>query len=112
MYTSTERKKMNLVMMVCPEPLKISAGVYRHYKNQCYLVFCVSKHTETGEDLVVYQSLYGDFGVWSRPLAMFVSDVEYNGVVQPRFKKVAESHEAEKYIHDATFKEHYQCQQP
>lgn len=85
------------------------AGVYKHYKNNYYLVLCVVQHTETGEKLVVYQSLYDDFALWSRPLAMFVSDVEYNGIVQPRFKKVGESHEAHIYIHDTFSKEPYQC---
>ncbi|MBS1987247.1 DUF1653 domain-containing protein [Candidatus Dependentiae bacterium] len=87
----------------------LSVGIYKHYKNNYYLVLCVAQHTETGEKLVVYQSLYDDCALWSRPLEMFVSDVEYNGVVQPRFKKVGESHEAHKYINVLFSKEPHQC---
>ena len=54
-------------------------------------------HTETEEEMVVYQSLR-DFRIWSRPLQMFIDKVEYEGIKQPRFKKIADSNEAERFI--------------
>lgn len=50
--------------------------VYRHFKGDCYLVVDVARHSETGEDYVVYRKLYGDGGLWVRPLAMFLEPVD------------------------------------
>lgn len=63
-------------------------GVYRHYKGNLYVILNEAKHSESSEDLVVYQALYGDFKVWVRPRAMFLENVENDGESRPRFELV------------------------
>lgn len=60
-------------------------GSYRHYKGNDYQVMGVAKHSETGEDLVVYRPLYGERGLWVRPLSMFIEQVDVDGTWVPRF---------------------------
>ena len=64
---------------------ELKVGLYKHYKGNDYQVIGEAGHTETEERLVVYRALYGERGLWVRPLAMFVEKVEVNGVLQPRF---------------------------
>lgn len=61
------------------------AGVYRHYKGQRYQVLGTASHSETLEPLVVYRALYGEHGLWVRPLAMFTETVLVDGNSLPRF---------------------------
>ncbi|EXB23395.1 hypothetical protein J537_3773 [Acinetobacter baumannii 1437282] len=69
--------------------MALQRGIYQHYKGQLYQVFHIARHSETEEQLVVYQCLYGDYSMWVRPLAMFIETVELaDGQIQPRFKLI------------------------
>lgn len=67
-----------------PEP-----GVYEHFKGNRYEVMGVARDSETEELVVVYRPLYGERGLWVRPLAMFVEHVERDGYSGPRFVRVS-----------------------
>ena len=55
----------------------LAGSVYRHFKGKDYKVLVVAQHTETGEQCVVYQALYGNYGIYVRPYDMFVSEVDH-----------------------------------
>ncbi len=67
----------------------ILGGLYQHYKGNHYRVLHLARHSETEEPLVVYQPLYGECGIWVRPLPMFLESVIRSGVAVPRFAYVA-----------------------
>lgn len=64
----------------------VPQGIYRHYKGNLYQVLHTAQHSETEEALVVYRCLYGEYGVWVRPLSMFSETVEVEGKHVPRFE--------------------------
>ena len=63
----------------------IPQGIYRHYKGNLYQVLHTARHSETEETLVVYRCLYGEYGVWVRPIEMFGESVPVDGKLVPRF---------------------------
>lgn len=68
----------------------IKPGRYRHFKGKEYEVLGVARHSETDEELVVYRALYGDFGLWVRPVSMWNEAVERNGKTFRRFTYIGE----------------------
>ena len=70
---------------------ELRPGRYRHYKGKDYEVIGVARHSETGESLAVYRTLYGDYGLWVRPLEMFTEFVEVDGQRVPRFAYLDEA---------------------
>ena len=64
--------------------------IYLHYKGNKHKYLYTATHSETRERLVIYQALYGEFGIWARPEQMFFENVVVNGVSVPRFKELGE----------------------
>ena len=73
---------------------------YRHFKGNIYRVLHIAKHSETLEDMVVYQAMYGEKGIWVRPKALFEEVIERDGRTFRRFEPIADE-EAEKVINKA-----------
>ena len=72
--------------------MEIKPGIYEHYKGHQYRAIGVAKHSETLEDLVIYEALYDNemSKLWARPAEMFTGEVELDGKKVPRFKFVSE----------------------
>lgn len=69
---------------------QIKPGKYRHFKGNEYRVLYIAKHSETLEDMVVYQALYGEMGIWVRPAAMWNEIIERDGLTFRRFEYIGE----------------------
>ena len=70
--------------------MEIKPGKYRHFKGNYYELIGIAHHSETMEEMVVYQALYGERGIWVRPAAMWNETVERDGKVYRRFTKIPE----------------------
>ncbi len=66
----------------------VKPGLYKHRNGNLYQVLGVARHSETLEELVVYQALYGSYGLWVRPAKMFTEVIEVDGKEEPRFEYI------------------------
>ncbi len=69
--------------------MNVIPGIYRHYKGNDYQVIGVARHSEDESELVVYRPLYGEGGLWVRPLQMFIETVDKQGKKIPRFEFIS-----------------------
>lgn len=60
-------------------------GIYRHFKGNEYELLFIAKHSETLEEMIVYRALYGERGIWVRPLSMWSEHIARDGYEGPRF---------------------------
>ncbi|MFT5135386.1 MAG: hypothetical protein ACI9XU_002308 [Arenicella sp.] len=65
--------------------MSVKPGLYQHFKGNYYKVIHVARHSESEEELVIYQALYDQKGIWARPLSMFTEKVERDGKSIDRF---------------------------
>jgi molecular chaperone GrpE len=70
---------------------KVKPGIYKHYKGKNYKVYFTATNSETREEEVVYQTMYGDQGMFARPKKMFLENVEVDGETKPRFEFISEA---------------------
>ncbi len=63
-------------------------GIYKHFKGNKYELIDVATHSETLEKMVVYKALYGDGGIWVRPLSMWEEQIEKDGKKVKRFEYI------------------------
>lgn len=73
--------------------MTIKPGIYKHFKGNIYRVIGIARHSETLEELVVYQAFYDspEFGknaFWVRPVSMFSENVTVDGKTMPRFEYI------------------------
>jgi hypothetical protein len=78
--------------------MELTPGRYRHFKGGEYEVIDVARDSETEQPMVIYRALYGDFGLWVRPLAMFTEMIERDGVRVRRFERIDSETSVEKSL--------------
>ena len=66
----------------------VVGGIYEHYKGVLYKIIGLARHSESLEEMVVYQALYGNNDIWVRPLGMFLEHTTFEDRLLPRFRFV------------------------
>jgi len=81
--------------------------LYRHYKNKDYKFIGIAKHSETLEDLVIYETRYDNPNgkIWVRPKEMFFETVDVAGKLKPRFEKISLSLRSTNEVSEAEIKQ-------
>lgn len=69
----------------------VVGGLYKHYKGTQYKILGIGRHSESLEELVVYQALNGENEIWIRPIEMFIETLSINGQSLPRFQLISEN---------------------
>ncbi len=77
---------MDTLPPLSEEAKSLKPGFYEHFKGLKYRLINVARHSETLEEYVVYQALYGDQSTWVRPLPLFLETVTKGGITFPRFR--------------------------
>jgi hypothetical protein len=72
------------------EIMELKPGKYRHFKGKEYELLGIASHSETLEPMVVYRALYGDRGLWVRPMEMWTEIIDREDYHGPRFQYVEE----------------------
>ena len=70
--------------------MDVKLGKYRHFKGMEYEVIGIAKHSETLAPMVVYRALYGEGGLWVRPVEMWNETVDRDGKTQLRFTYIGD----------------------
>ena len=88
-------KKKRLLTTAMMSNMTIKLGIYQHYRGMRYRVLGMAKHSETLEDLVIYEALYDNkvSKIWVRPLEMFLDKIEKDGKLVNRFEFVGKDKE-------------------
>ena len=80
--------------------MSVKKGIYQHYQGNLYQVIGVGRHCETLEEMVIYQALTNDYGIWVRPRQLFEEKVNYQGQEYPRFRYIQSSGEEPPQLRD------------
>ncbi len=70
---------------------EVKLGIYRHYKGNTYKVLSIAKHSETLEDMVIYQDVNAPDKIWARPASMWNDDIEIDSKTVKRFELMEET---------------------